>query len=127
MSHRNIYKSADAPHVNTGGRQVSITYKKNPLTIRLQHFFTKASVSLRRIENFLKLDERDLNCVKHNLPNDIALQIVNGTFTWSEEEPEVIYGVEMEVRQPERYLNRKWEKKRHRCTQPYIVISLITY
>ena len=27
----------------------------------------------------------------------MAIEIVNGTFTWSEEEPGVVYGVEMEV------------------------------
>ncbi|KAM6963812.1 ATP-binding cassette sub-family C member 3 isoform 2-T2 [Tautogolabrus adspersus] len=60
----------------------------------------QASVSLKRIQNFLSHDELDPNSVdRKNTPTDFSLTVVNGKFTWAKEDPPVLHNINMMVPQ----------------------------
>ncbi|XP_029134337.1 ATP-binding cassette sub-family C member 3 isoform X2 [Labrus bergylta] len=54
----------------------------------------QASVSLKRIQNFLSHDELDLNSIdRKNTPTDFSVTVVNGKFTWAKEDPPVLHNI----------------------------------
>ncbi|XP_078793298.1 ATP-binding cassette sub-family C member 3 isoform X1 [Oryzias latipes] len=58
----------------------------------------QASVSLKRIQNFLSHDELDPDSVdRKNTPGDFSVTVVNGTFTWAKEDPPVLHSVSVMV------------------------------
>uniref|UniRef100_UPI0037E7E5A5 ATP-binding cassette sub-family C member 3 n=1 Tax=Semicossyphus pulcher TaxID=241346 RepID=UPI0037E7E5A5 len=60
----------------------------------------QASVSLKRIQNFLSHDELDPNSVdRKNTATDFSVTVVNGKFTWAKEDPPVLHNINVMVPQ----------------------------
>ncbi|XP_062330079.1 ATP-binding cassette sub-family C member 3 isoform X3 [Osmerus eperlanus] len=60
----------------------------------------QASVSLKRIQNFLSHDELDPESVdRANIASDCAVTVVNGKFTWTKEDPPVLHSISLMVPQ----------------------------
>ncbi|KAM7371220.1 hypothetical protein PAMP_010709 [Pampus punctatissimus] len=60
----------------------------------------QASVSLKRIQNFLSHDELDPNSVdRKNTAADFSVTVVNGKFTWGKEDPPVLHNINVMVPQ----------------------------
>ncbi|XP_071763895.1 ATP-binding cassette sub-family C member 3 isoform X3 [Centroberyx gerrardi] len=60
----------------------------------------QASVSLRRIQNFLSHDELDPHSVdRKNTATDYSVTVVNGKFTWSKEDPPALHNINVMVPQ----------------------------
>ncbi|XP_038161331.1 canalicular multispecific organic anion transporter 2 isoform X2 [Cyprinodon tularosa] len=60
----------------------------------------QASVSLKRIQNFLSHDELDPSSVdRKNTGSDFAVSVVNGKFTWAKEDQPVLHNINVMVPQ----------------------------
>ncbi|XP_061612364.1 ATP-binding cassette sub-family C member 3 isoform X3 [Phyllopteryx taeniolatus] len=60
----------------------------------------QTSVSLKRIQSFLSHDELDPNSVdRKNTPSDFSVTVVNGKFTWAQEESPVLHNINVLVPQ----------------------------
>ncbi|XP_071392423.1 ATP-binding cassette sub-family C member 3 isoform X3 [Centroberyx affinis] len=60
----------------------------------------QASVSLRRIQNFLSHDELDPQSVdRKNTATDYSVTVVNGKFTWAKEDPPALHNINVMVPQ----------------------------
>uniref|UniRef100_A0A8C4I3Q8 ATP-binding cassette, sub-family C (CFTR/MRP), member 3 n=1 Tax=Dicentrarchus labrax TaxID=13489 RepID=A0A8C4I3Q8_DICLA len=60
----------------------------------------QASVSLKRIQNFLSHDELDPNSVdRKNIATEFSLTVVNGKFSWAKEDPPVLHNINVMVPQ----------------------------
>ncbi|XP_034564588.1 canalicular multispecific organic anion transporter 2 isoform X1 [Notolabrus celidotus] len=60
----------------------------------------QASVSLKRIQNFLSHDELDPNSVdRKNTATDFSVTVINGKFTWAKEDPPVLHNINVMVPQ----------------------------
>ncbi|KAA8581112.1 hypothetical protein FQN60_002693 [Etheostoma spectabile] len=58
----------------------------------------QASVSLKRIQNFLSHDELDPNSVdRKNTAAEFSVTVVNGKFTWAKEDPPILHNINMMV------------------------------
>ncbi|XP_034717200.1 canalicular multispecific organic anion transporter 2 isoform X1 [Etheostoma cragini] len=58
----------------------------------------QASVSLKRIQNFLSHDELDPNSVdRKNTAAEFSVTVVNGKFSWAKEDPPVLHNINMMV------------------------------
>ncbi|XP_036386238.1 canalicular multispecific organic anion transporter 2 isoform X2 [Megalops cyprinoides] len=58
----------------------------------------QASVSLKRIQDFLSHDELDPDSVdRKNTASDYAVTVVNGKFTWAKKEPAAIHNINLMV------------------------------
>ncbi|XP_068610353.1 ATP-binding cassette sub-family C member 3 [Brachionichthys hirsutus] len=60
----------------------------------------QANVSLKRIQAFLSHDELDPNAVsRKNTATDFSVTVVNGKFTWAEDDPPVLHNINVMVPQ----------------------------
>ncbi|XP_054913513.1 ATP-binding cassette sub-family C member 3 isoform X2 [Poeciliopsis prolifica] len=59
----------------------------------------QASVSLKRIQNFLSHDELDPNSVDRKTSSEFAVSVVNGKFTWAKEDEPVLDNINVMVPQ----------------------------
>ncbi|KAM4715891.1 ATP-binding cassette sub-family C member 3 isoform 2-T2 [Anableps anableps] len=59
----------------------------------------QASVSLKRIQNFLSHDELDPNSVDRKTSSEFAISVVNGKFTWAKEDEPVLHNINVMVPQ----------------------------
>ncbi|XP_074518633.1 ATP-binding cassette sub-family C member 3 isoform X2 [Halichoeres trimaculatus] len=60
----------------------------------------QASVSLKRIQNFLSHDELDPNSVdRKNTAADFSVTVINGKFTWARDDPPVLHNINVMVPQ----------------------------
>ncbi|XP_028333034.1 canalicular multispecific organic anion transporter 2 isoform X2 [Gouania willdenowi] len=60
----------------------------------------QASVSLKRIQNFLSHDELDPESIdRKNTAADYSVTVVNGKFTWAKEDPPVLHNINVMVPQ----------------------------
>ncbi|XP_022785081.1 multidrug resistance-associated protein 1-like [Stylophora pistillata] len=57
----------------------------------------QASVSLKRLQDFLNLEELDLNSVQRTTLSSSAVSIENGTFTWSTKAAPVLKEVSLQI------------------------------
>ncbi|XP_036051186.1 canalicular multispecific organic anion transporter 2 [Onychomys torridus] len=59
---------------------------------------TQASVSLKRIQDFLNQDELDPHCVERkNISPGHAITIHNGTFTWAQDLPPTLHSLNIQI------------------------------
>lgn len=73
---------------------------KNPLNMlpQLISGLTQASVSLKRIQDFLNQDELDPQCVERKtISPGYAITINNGTFTWAQDLPPTLYRLNIQI------------------------------
>uniref|UniRef100_A0A087YLJ4 ATP-binding cassette, sub-family C (CFTR/MRP), member 3 n=1 Tax=Poecilia formosa TaxID=48698 RepID=A0A087YLJ4_POEFO len=59
----------------------------------------QASVSLKRIQNFLSHDELDPDSVDRKTSSELAVSVVNGKFTWAKEDEPVLDNINVMVPQ----------------------------
>ncbi|XP_060884943.1 ATP-binding cassette sub-family C member 3 isoform X2 [Labrus mixtus] len=95
-----VYVTVDETHVLDAERAfVSLSLfniLRFPLNMLPQVIssLVQASVSLKRIQNFLSHDELDLNSIdRKNTPTDFSVTVVNGKFTWAKEDPPVLHNI----------------------------------